>query len=99
MMRLFTKNILICVVCLISIITLAALYHFDRFSFSATTGRFGFEVRGELKDKAPIKLETSVASGTDKNSIPSLESNKTEGAQSPIQHVVGGAAINNYGTR
>lgn len=98
-MRLFTKNILIYVVGLISIITLAALYHFDRFSFSATTGQFWFDVRGELKDNVPIKPETPIASGTDKNSVLSHESNKTEGAQSPIQHVVGGTTINNYGTR
>jgi len=101
MKSLFTKNILVWVggLILVLIIALAALYHFDRFSFSATTGRIEVVVKGEQKDKAPSNQEAAISTGTEKNSVPSIESNKTEGAQSPIQHVIGGAAVNNYGTR
>lgn len=101
MKSLFTKNILVSagVLILVLIIALAALYHFDRFSFSATTGRIGVEVKGEQKDKAPTNQKAATSIGAEKNSVPLIESNKTEGAQSPIQHVVGGTAVNNYGAR
>lgn len=82
------------------VIALAALYRFDKFDFLASNGKAKVEIRGELQEnKAVSGQPVATASASLSTATASAETNRTEGAQSPIQHNLNSTSVIKYDAR